>query len=59
MDLDGIAFDAFGTLFDLGELADDFASTVLPWTWHVTATRRFRPLPDLVADDLPALAALL
>jgi 2-haloalkanoic acid dehalogenase type II len=48
--LDGIAFDAFGTLFDLGDLRDDFASTVVPWTWHVTAARRFRPLPEIAAS---------
>ena len=48
MDVDGIAFDAFGTLFDLGELEDAFRRTVVPWTWHVTASRRFRPLPEIV-----------
>lgn len=48
MDLDGIAFDAFGTLFDLGELEGTFRQTVVPWTWHATAAERFRPLPELV-----------
>ena len=47
MDVDGIAFDAFGTLFDLGELEEAFTRTVVPWTWHVTASRRFRPLPEI------------
>lgn len=49
MELDGIAFDAFGTLFDLGDLEDTFKGTVVPWSWHVTASGRFRPLPELVA----------
>jgi 2-haloacid dehalogenase len=49
MDLDGIAFDAFGTLFDLGELEDRFKRMVVPWTWHATAAGRFRPLPEIVA----------
>lgn len=48
MDLDGIAFDAFGTLFDLGDLEDSFKGTVIPWTWHATAAERFRPLPEIV-----------
>jgi 2-haloacid dehalogenase len=45
---DAIAFDAFGTLFDLGELEDAFKSTVVPWTWHATASGEFRPLPEIV-----------
>ena len=48
MEVDGIAFDAFGTLFDLGELERTFKSTVVPWTWHATASGGFRPLPDIV-----------
>lgn len=48
MEFDGIAFDAFGTLFDLGELEDVFKQTVVPLTWHATASRRFRPLPEIV-----------
>lgn len=48
MDVDGIAFDAFGTLFDLGELEDRFKQTVVPWTWHATVSERFRPLPEIV-----------
>jgi HAD superfamily hydrolase (TIGR01509 family) len=47
MDIDGIAFDAFGTLFDLGELEERFKSVVVPWTWHVTASGRFQPLPKI------------
>jgi 2-haloacid dehalogenase len=49
VEIDGIAFDAFGTLFDLGELRDRFKSVVVPWTWHATAAGRFRPLPEIVA----------
>jgi 2-haloacid dehalogenase len=48
VDLDGIAFDAFGTLFDLGDLAARFKGTVVPWTWHATAAGRFRPMPEIV-----------
>jgi 2-haloalkanoic acid dehalogenase type II len=47
VDVDGIAFDAFGTLFDLGDLAEAFRGTVVPWTWHATAAERFRPLPEI------------
>lgn len=74
MTYDAIAFDAFGTLFDLGEIETTFKSTVVPWTWHVTAAGHFRPLPEIVQaagidpervkalpvypDVEPALAAL-
>src|SRR3954464_6005235 len=51
MPADAIAFDAFGTLFDLealrGPLGDDvferFAARLVPWTWHVTAAGGVRP----------------
>jgi 2-haloacid dehalogenase len=46
---DGIAFDAFGTLFDLGDLRQRFAEWVLPWTWHLSASGDFRPLPEIAA----------
>jgi 2-haloacid dehalogenase len=49
VEIDGIAFDAFGTLFDLGSLAERFKSVVVPWTWHATAAGRFRPLPEIVS----------
>ena len=48
MELDGIAIDAFGTLFDLGSLRERFKSVVVPWTWHATASGRVRPLPEIV-----------
>jgi 2-haloacid dehalogenase len=49
VEIDGIAFDAFGTLFDLGDLEQPFKQRVVPWTWHATASGRFRPLPEIVA----------
>lgn len=47
MEVDGIAFDAFGTLFDLGDLEAAFRNTVVPLTWHATAAGHFRPLPEI------------
>ena len=69
MDLDGIAFDAFGTLFDLSalrirtrqagghegdELFAAFKDRLIPWTWHTTAAGRYMPLPDLAAQAVQA-----
>jgi 2-haloacid dehalogenase len=50
-----IAFDAFGTLFDLealrssagDELFDAFQARLQPWTWLATAADAYVPLPDL------------
>jgi 2-haloacid dehalogenase len=72
---DAIAFDAFGTLFDLealrGSLGDEvferFAARLVPWTWHVTAAGSFRPLPEIAiaaaeaagAEDPEAIATAL
>jgi 2-haloacid dehalogenase len=50
-----IAFDAFGTLFDLealrepagDELYDAFYERLQPWTWLVTAADAYLPLPEL------------
>jgi 2-haloacid dehalogenase len=55
MQVDAIAFDAFGTLFDLEALRDPlgddaferFAGRLVPWTWHVTAAGVFSPFPDI------------
>jgi 2-haloacid dehalogenase len=55
MPADAIAFDAFGTLFDLealreplgDEAFDGFAARLVPWTWHLTAAGSFRPLPEI------------
>jgi 2-haloacid dehalogenase len=57
MQPDAIAFDAFGTLFDLealrGPLGDDafeaFVSRLVPWTWHLTASGVWSPLPEIAA----------
>src|SRR4051794_29117203 len=72
MQADAIAFDAFGTLFDLGalrgtlgdEAVKGFAARLVPWTWHATAAGAFRPFPELAiaaaraagAEDPAALA---
>ncbi len=59
-----IAFDAFGTLFDLGGLAPrvrdtfgeagdevlaGFLARLVPWSWHATAAGRYRPFPEMAA----------
>ena len=71
MTLSGIAFDAFGTLFDLGALRgradevadaagaetfDAFAESLLPLTWHATAAGHYRPFPELAALALESAA---
>jgi 2-haloacid dehalogenase len=72
---DAIAFDAFGTLFDLealreplgDEAFEGFAARLVPWTWHATAAAAFRPLPEIAtaaaaaagADDPEAVAGRL
>ena len=70
-ELAGVAFDAFGTLFDLsglkprlGErLADrgeavfsGFTSRLVPYTWHLTASGRYRPMPEVAAAAFAAAA---
>src|SRR3954451_20245784 len=73
MQPDAIAFDAFGTLFDLealreplgDELFEDFAKRLVPWTWHATAAGVYSPLPEIArmaggdeaAERLSALPA--
>jgi 2-haloacid dehalogenase len=62
VEIDAIAFDAFGTLFDLESLRDPlgdevfeaFAARLVPWTWHATAAGAFRPLPEIAALALTA-----
>src|SRR3954452_13465119 len=62
---DAIAFDAFGTLFDLGALRDPlgdevfegFAARLVPWTWHATAAGQFRPLPEIAHAAAAAAGA--
>jgi len=68
----GIAFDAFGTLFDLAglgpwleravggyrdEVLAGFSARLVPWTWHATAARRYRPFPEIAALALRSAAA--
>jgi 2-haloacid dehalogenase len=60
-----IAFDAFGTLFDLealreplgDELYDAFYARLQPWTWLATAAGAYRPLPTLAEQALRSAAA--
>jgi 2-haloacid dehalogenase len=60
-----VVFDAFGTLFDLdalrGPLGDEafegFKSRLIPWMWHLTASERFVPLPELAEMALEAAGA--
>jgi 2-haloacid dehalogenase len=62
---DAIAFDAFGTLFDLealrGPLGDDvfeaFAARLVPWTWHATAAGAFKPFPEIAVAAAEAAGA--
>jgi 2-haloacid dehalogenase len=65
MPADAIAFDAFGTLFDLGALRETlgdeaferFAARHVPWTWHVTASGSFRPFPEIAVAAAEAAGA--
>jgi 2-haloacid dehalogenase len=65
MPADAIAFDAFGTLFDLGalretlgdEVFERFAARLVPWTWHVTASGSFRPFPEIAVAAAEAACA--
>jgi len=62
---DAIAFDAFGTLFDLealrepfgDEVFEGFAARLVPWTWHATAAGAFRPLPEVAEAAAEAAGA--
>jgi 2-haloacid dehalogenase len=71
VELAGIAFDAFGTLFDLSalrtrtraaaghegdELFAAFRNRLIPWTWHATAADDYEPLPSLAAAAIEAAA---
>jgi 2-haloacid dehalogenase len=63
---DAIAFDAFGTLFDLEalreplgeEVFDRFAARLVPWTWHTTAAGAFRPFPEIAVVAAKAAGAM-
>lgn len=67
----GIAFDAFGTLFDLSalrvrtrqaaghegdELFAAFKTRLIPWTWHATASGDYAPMPELAAEAVQGAA---
>jgi 2-haloacid dehalogenase len=71
MDLAGIAFDAFGTLFDLNalrvrtrqvashegdELFASLKQRLVPWTWHATAAGDYVPLQELAVEALHGAA---
>jgi 2-haloacid dehalogenase len=71
VNVDGIAFDAFGTLFDLSalrtrtrdaaghegdELFASLKNRLIPWTWHVTASGDYEPFPQLAAEAVQAAA---
>ncbi len=58
----GVAFDAFGTLFDIqalrpktrsvipsraDEVFDQFLARLVPWTWFATVADRFEPFPEI------------
>ena len=64
MRFDGIAFDGFGTLFDLSalrtrtrqaashegdELFASLKNRLIPWTWHLTASGDYKPFPELAS----------
>ena len=66
-----VAFDAFGTLFDLSGLKPrleerfsdrgeavfgGFASRLVPYTWHLTASGRYRPIPEVATAAFAAAA---
>jgi len=66
-----IAFDAFGTLFDLealrrparelagargDDLYDAFFARLQPWTWFATAAGAYRPFPQLAEEALLSAA---
>lgn len=65
MELDGIAFDAFGTLFDLNALRprlgdarfEEFAERLVPSTWHLTAAGRYEDFPEVAKLALASAGA--
>jgi 2-haloacid dehalogenase len=71
MPVDAIAFDAFGTLFDLeglrpglrsdfgdqgDEALDGFVARLVPWMWHSSASGQFQHLPEVAAAAFTAAA---
>lgn len=71
MPVDAIAFDAFGTLFDLEGLRpamrselgnpgdavfDGFVARLVPWMWHSSASGRFQHFPEVAEAAITASA---
>jgi 2-haloacid dehalogenase len=71
VELDGITFDAFGTLFDLNalrtrtrqaaghegdELFAAFKDRLIPWSWHATASGDYVAFPELAIEAVMAAA---
>jgi 2-haloacid dehalogenase len=69
--LSGVVFDAFGTLFDLsglkpglderfgdrsGAVFAGFVARLVPYTWHLTASGRYRSLPEVAEAAFTAAA---
>jgi 2-haloacid dehalogenase len=66
--LAGICFDAFGSLFDLAPLrreldevigdgaGDAFQQRLVAWTWHSTASERWRPFDEIARHAMRACA---
>jgi 2-haloacid dehalogenase len=66
--LAGICFDAFGSLFDMAPLrrevdavigrgaGEAFQQRLVTWTWHATASERWRPFDEIACHALIACA---
>lgn len=67
----GLAFDAFGTLFDLSALRPQVHAAVaaegdavfegliarlVPWSWHASVAGQYRPFPEIALAALRAAA---
>lgn len=67
----GLAFDAFGTLFDLSALRprvqaavaahgdavfEGLIARLVPWSWHASVARQYRPFPEIALAALHAAA---
>ena len=67
--LAGICFDAYGSVFDLAPLEREvdaiigrgagatFSQRLVTWTWHATASERWRPHDEIARGALQACAA--
>jgi 2-haloacid dehalogenase len=74
MAIAAVAFDAFGTLFDLGglrqradalargrgdELFEALIARLVPTTWHATVAESYRPFPEIAAAAAASAASEL